>query len=181
MQLFTCKICLTKSIRHIQKNEFVMKRVIAILAGMCLLFSACDETIPENGETSGLKISSGSICGWCAGGDSLVLTQGKYDFVAFNPCSEWVYIIRKSGALTSKQWSDLLSEFNYEEFSAVDINTCNVCADGCDNWIEIELNEQKHRISFGQSHTDSVAIMSILPFIGKLNELKDELTTITNE
>ena len=153
-----------------------MSRLIYSLLMIGLFLAACEEDKSVVNRFDGdMVISSGYICGWCAGADSLFLENGTYSYIAYGQCSPEA-IVDKSGQVTQAQWEELLQGFDFDDFASIEINTCNVCVDGCDYWVEIKHGEEIYKISFGHSPQDSAAIAPILPFIEKLDELKAELT-----
>ena len=144
-----------------------MRIVIPITVILCLSFVACDDNKEINHE---FIIKTGRECGWCGGSDSLTITKVKSHFYYDNPCDN-----TKDKELeretVSKEWHDLLITLNWNEFTDININTCALCADGCDTWIWIQHNDSIHQIRFTDG---SPEIVPILPFVEKLQALQAE-------
>jgi hypothetical protein len=150
-------------------NKFFLPLAIA----MFFFISCVNNKSDLNLKTTKLEISYCSVCGWCAGGDSLHLTVDSTYFLKNKPCEE---LTNKKDILTNKKdWNELLDLLDYEEFQKIDLNTCNVCADGCDSWITVTDGINSHTIRYG--FADSSTIETIRPFVDKLAEIKAKVNT----
>ncbi|MFB6317141.1 hypothetical protein [Saccharicrinis sp. FJH54] len=118
-----------------------------------------------------IVIKTGTFCGWCAGADSLLITSEIINYGWKDPCDN--NDIFKSFTTDSADFEELINLLNYDEFKLLDLNSCNVCADGCDTWIEILMDNKSHYIRFG--YRDTTAIAPILPLVNKLSEIKASL------
>jgi hypothetical protein len=126
-----------------------------------------DDDLLKSGK--GLKITIGSVCGWCAGGDSLFITESGTSFTRFIPCGGNGYA--KDTITNPNEWNELLEKLDLAEFKKITINTCYLCVDGCDTWILVKNDTFSHRISFG--YNDTVALENIRPFVDKLKKIRD--------
>jgi len=144
-------------------------RIILLLAISCLLFASCD----EGGASSTIVIKTGRECGWCGGAESLVITKTISDYIFNNACekSKGKEIHEKTD---SKEWHELLSTLNWNDFVKVDVNTCALCADGCDTWIWIQNGETVHQIRFTEN---SPEIDPIRTFVEKLGTYYEKIRT----
>jgi hypothetical protein len=150
-------------------NKFLLPLGIALI-----ILSSCNSNKNElDLKTTNLKISYCSICGWCAGSDSLLLTQDSTYYLKNKPCKELTN--KKDTLSTKKDWEELISLLDTEEFNKIDLNTCYVCADGCDSWITVNDGFSTHTIRYGDA--DSAAIVTIRPFVDKLAEIKAKINT----
>ncbi|NJM16538.1 MAG: hypothetical protein HC896_15200 [Bacteroidales bacterium] len=113
------------------------------------LFIQCEETINQPVNKNNLLISTGTICGWCAGGDSLTLSQDSIWLKSYTPCGTATSTV--GFTMPPVLWDSLVAALDLEAFRQLDYNTCNVCADGCDTWIRIAKDSLRHKISFGGS------------------------------
>lgn len=113
------------------------------------LFWGCDET--ENESESDLKIEYGSVCGWCAGEEFITVTSSKISYYRNIPCGDDKGTTRKSRKISASEWNKIISSFNIEAFKTLKFNTCNVCADGCDEIIRITENGNLHEIRYSPS------------------------------
>ncbi len=136
-----------------------------ILILFLVLIISCDS---EN-EKPEMVFTIGTVCGWCAGSDSLVITKQKKTFTLAAICDRKEK--RTSNLTPETEWEELIALYNQQKFEAININTCNVCADGCDTWIRVENGDFSHEIRFG--YQDSV-IFPIKEFVEKLESLKSK-------
>lgn len=121
-------------------------------------------------EKSEMVITIGTVCGWCAGSDSLVITKQKKAFTLAAICDRKE---KRISNLTPKtEWEELLALYNQQKFEAINVNTCNVCADGCDTWIRVENGDFNHEIRFG--YGDSTILVPIKEFVEKLENIKSK-------
>jgi hypothetical protein len=151
-----------------------MRKYLLTLGLLIFLFTACTENRNElDLKTNKVEISMCSICGWCAGGDSLLVTQEKTYFESNTECGK----ITKNREIETPEndWDELLKLLDKEEFQKIEINTCNVCVDGCDTWITLNDGGKSHTIRFG--FNDSLAIAEIQPFVDKLKEIRAKIDT----
>ena len=115
-----------------------------------------------------MVITIGSVCGWCAGSDSLVITKIKKTFTLAAICDRKEK--RTSNLTPETEWEELIALYNQNKFEAINVNSCNVCADGCDTWIRVENGDFNHEIRFGFG--DSTILVPIKEFVEKLENMK---------
>ena len=144
-----------------------MKVIQFILLILFLVqFASCEvET-----EQPDMVITIGSVCGWCAGSDSLVITKIKKTFTLAAICDRKEK--RMSNLTPQTEWEELLALYNQQKFKAINVNSCNVCADGCDTWIRVENGDFNHEIRFG--YGDSIILAPIKEFVEKLEKIKNK-------
>lgn len=153
-----------------------MKKLFYFLSFM-ILFTAChkDDDAFDFSKKE-LEITSGYVCGWCAGADSIVMVNDVYKYNAFNPCAgEAINNQEKTGTVQAEQWNELVQLLDFDDFLAIDINTCHVCADGCDYWVRIRQGNETHEIRYGSLQDDSLTLAPVWPFLEKLDSLKNVL------
>ena len=133
-----------------------------------ILLARCDRgENPRPEETERLTFTIGTICGWCAGGDSLTISKDSTRYESFSPCDDSAY---SAGTVTDPAaWKELTGLFDAVEFQKILINTCYYCVDGCDTWIMVTGDSISHRIRFG--YRDSLAIQQIKLFVSHLESL----------
>lgn len=139
-----------------------MRKIIPVVMLFCSLGFSCED---ENKTNPDFIIKTGRDCGWCGGSDSLVITEFKSHYVFGNPCDETKNKIKITETNRS-EWNELLNTLNWEEFKKVNVNTCAVCADGCDTWILIQNQQMTHQIRFTEN---SPEIEPIRTFVEKLS------------
>jgi hypothetical protein len=76
------------------------------------------------------------------------------------------------GQITTSEFENLLSLLDFEEFKKLDLNSCNVCFDGCDDWIFIDTGSESHYIRFTRNDPK---LEPIQEFIAQMNAVKTQL------
>lgn len=144
-----------------------MRTLIIISALLSFLGMACED---DGNESPKIIIATGKVCGWCGGADSLAITSiwSAYEFRSSCAGIEDKKIVEKT---LPAEWSDLLASLNWNDFKDVNVNTCALCGDGCDTWINIKNGDETHRIRFTES---SPEIEPIQTFVQKLSVLHEE-------
>ncbi len=132
-----------------------------------VLFSCSDEIVIQEDYT----IKFGSECGWCAGQEFITVSSTKVEYEQNIPCGDDQGTIEKSMDFCSCEWNDLNASFDYSLYKKLDYNTCNVCADGCDEIIIITEDGSSHELRY--SFSDKVEGMEDLR--QKLTELMDKM------
>lgn len=139
---------------------------IILILFLVLIISCESET-----EKPEMVFTIGTVCGWCAGSDSLVITKQKKTFTLAAICDRKEK--RTSNLTPETEWEELIALYNQQKFEAINVNTCNVCADGCDTWIRVENGNFSHEIRFGGIQ-DSTILKPIKEFVEKLESLKSK-------
>ena len=140
---------------------------IFLLASMLLLLWAI--SCNKDKETYNLTIVGGSVCGWCAGSDSVIISEYKINYRNMHSCDHHAY--SKVAHIEKSEWDKLTGLVDFDAFSNIHLNTCNVCVDGCDKWITLRNGSYLHTIRFG--YQDSAAIQSIKPLVDKLDSIRE--------
>jgi hypothetical protein len=147
-----------------------MRRIKLTIVISIVLMLSCEKGKDNND----LMISMGTVCGWCGGSDSLIITEDKSSYEYNNLCDNNDF---SRNTLTGKcEWNELIELLDMDKFQNININTCYVCIDGCDTWISLKDGSVSHKIRFG--FEDSAAIMDIRPFIDKLDSIRIEFRKI---
>jgi hypothetical protein len=146
-----------------------MSKLIPLLFIAALSTMSCvNHDMPETLE--GLVIKTGESCGWCAGSDSLTLTEAT-TYYEYHPACGGKAKYKRTNTDTQR-WNELLATLDVEKFLAIDVNTCNVCADGCDVTIYLRKDNITHQIRFGLGQSPET--VPIKPFVDKLNAWREE-------
>ena len=161
-QLFEC-------FGHLYQKRFNMKRKIIFFCSFVFVAWACSESKEFQLEKSDLVIKAGTVCGWCAKNDTLIISGKSYRYVNFIQCSTTNPSVKKTGKLETTELESLLNQLDLQEFKKLELNSCNVCVDGCDDWITIKNGAETHTIRF--SRNDS-KLQPIKAFVDQLNALK---------
>jgi hypothetical protein len=133
----------------------------------CFIGASCDD---DKNEGSHIIIKTGKACGWCAGADSLVVTSVKSIYQFTHGCDE-TKNKEKIESTARAAWTELVSSLKWNEFKKVNVNTCALCADGCDIWISIQNGVETHEIRFTDN---SPEIEPVRTFVEKLKAFHDE-------
>lgn len=146
-----------------------MKRIL-IFSMLVILALACqDEQLASEKSPSGFTIKTGTICGWCSKNDTLSIIGNSVRYVNYTQCNNSIPALEKTGEMNNAELDSLLMMLDFGEFKKIELNTCNVCADGCDTWIYIQNDGDSHLIRFtgNESNLDPVK-----EFIERLNAIK---------
>jgi hypothetical protein len=127
--------------------------------------------LEEKNPYAGLVIKTGTVCGWCTVNDTLTITGINARYVNYTNCSTGNPIRVKTEQIESSEMDDLLAQLDIDELNKLDLNSCNVCVDGCDDWIFFEKGSESHYIRFGGNEPQLQPIQS---FIDKLNAIKTQ-------
>ncbi|GAB4031489.1 hypothetical protein [Spirosoma gilvum] len=141
-----------------------------LLAAFILLFGRCSSSLSPKKLTDadGLVIRTGTSAGMCVGycvfdyvlsGTSITLTQSpnrSQSTIATKTCQS---------TLSQAAWNDLLTTVDLDAFEKQPaVLGCPDCADGGAEYVELQLGEQKHRVTFqyGQTIPGSEALVDKL-------------------
>jgi hypothetical protein len=112
-------------------------------------------------------IRAGYACGWGSGEDSLVISSSEIKYVYYVPMESAQPKINESRATTKSEWDEIENAVDFKIFRKLDYNTCNICVDGCDEWISMKGDDINHQIRYNKGlKIDSIA---------KLQEIIDRI------
>jgi hypothetical protein len=137
-----------------------MKKLFFLLS-LVILFS-CKKTDDD------LIIKAGYACGWGAGQDSLVISQSEIKYVYWVPARYSHAVIDTIRALTKSEWDEIVDAVNISTFRKLDYNSCNICVDGCDEWISMQGDNVNHQIRYSKG----LQIESIAKLQGIIERIK---------
>jgi hypothetical protein len=149
-----------------------MREIFACLV-LLAAFSCARETIEEKSKGSDFIIKTGTVCGWCTVNDTLTIIGTTVRYVNYANCSTASPTVQKNGQLNLAERNDLLAKLNLSEFKKLELNSCNVCADGCDDWISFSNGTDSHTIRFSRNDPQLQPIKS---FVDQLNQIKTQYT-----
>lgn len=145
--------------------------MLAISALLILL--NCKKTDSDQTVNSNLVIKAGYICGWGSGEDSIEISKTLIKYVYYVPSKSQQPQIRKTRTVSSTEWTEISNDVNMDNFIKLNYQTCNVCIDGCDEWIFIQKNNLSHGIRFSKGATiDTISKLQI-----KLSQLRTEFNS----
>jgi hypothetical protein len=143
-----------------------MKLSIQLLLILFCLLSSCK----KSEHNSDMLIKAGFICGWGSGTDSLEISQTGIKYSYYIPSKSNLPIIVKTRSVSENEWVEILSDVDIDTFMRLNYQSCNVCFDGCDEWITIRNDHISHMIRFAKD----LKIDSISGLQNKLTELRAE-------
>jgi hypothetical protein len=79
-----------------------------------------------------------------------VITKETIKYVYFIPAISKEPVINKSRAVSETEWTEIQNDFNLDDFVKLNYQSCNICLDGCDEWISIKKNQISHEIRFAK-------------------------------
>ena len=127
--------------------KLLLFELLFILAILCDGCDLVERNLPAN---SDLIIQNGYVCGWGAGTDSLIITKNEIRYMFYTPRLSLEPQILKSRSIPETEWNEIVHSFKVTEFEKLNNNTCNVCFDGCDEWIAVQNGQSSHKITFGK-------------------------------
>jgi len=146
----------------------MMSKVLFLIALAFAVFS-CSESKEFQLEKSDLVIKTGTVCGWCARNDTLIISGKSFRYVNYIQCRTTNPSVKKTGNLESAELESLRNELDFQEFKKLELNSCNVCVDGCDDWISIKNGPETHTIRFSRNDSH---LQSIKQFVDQINAIK---------
>jgi hypothetical protein len=121
-----------------------MKKSLFLFIIAFLLVVGCK----KSGDKEDLVIKAGFMCGWGAGEDSLNISESIVDYVFYIPSKSSLAQTDTSRIVKKNEWEEILNSFDIDDFMKLEYNTCNICVDGCDEWISIQNDRIYHKIRF---------------------------------
>jgi hypothetical protein len=146
------------------------RRSFLFLLALGILLICCKKTDSNPIDNTELIIKAGYVCGWGTGTDSIEISESGIKYVYYIPSISQQPKISKTRPISDVEWSEILGEVNMDDFVKLKYQTCNVCVDGCDEWIYIQKDKITHKITFGQG----LKIDTISKLQDKLSQLKKE-------
>jgi len=139
-----------------------MFRKTSILVLVIFVFLSCrHEQVAEDSVSNSMSIKTGTICGWCSKDDTLSIKGNAVRYINFWDCRT-NQSLEKKGILSALEWNALVAKLDFDELKKLNLNTCNYCADGCDEWLLIEKGSESHYIRFGIDDPELKPIKSFL-------------------
>jgi hypothetical protein len=94
--------------------------------------------------------------------------------VNFIQCNTTNPSVKKTGEIDQESLNQLKASLDFAEFKKLDMNSCNVCVDGCDDWITIKNGVESHTIRFSRNDPK---LQPIKAFVESLSSLKEKYRT----
>lgn len=132
-------------------NDLSMKNLLILI----FLLTTCLFGCKKSEDNSSLKdkpnliITAGYMCGWGSGEDSLIISSTLIKYVYSVPARSSTPEIYKIRPTTTIEWNSIVNSININNFINLNYNSCNICVDGCDEWISVKTDSLIHQIRFG--------------------------------
>jgi hypothetical protein len=148
----------------------MIRKITFAISFVLMVFSCSNDNdqLVEKSGNPGLKIQTGTICGWCSVNDTLTLQSNSFRYINYAQCSTSP-TTEMTGEIESSEMAALLSKLDLKELKKLDLNSCNVCFDGCDEWILYENGSESHYIRFSSGDPK---LQTIKAFVDQLNAIK---------
>jgi hypothetical protein len=144
----------------------------ALLIGFLLCFAGCKKT--DNNalfyDSSSIIINAGFYCGWGAGADSLFISRSEIKYLYYVPAESMLPKIIRSRSVPDTEWINIVNSIDLKDFIKLKYNSCNVCVDGCDEWISVQTDQISHQIRFSKG----LRIDTIYKLQNKIEQLRSE-------
>jgi hypothetical protein len=129
---------------NLRKEKLVSTSILIFI--MLSVFQGCVKY--QTVSNSEMNINAGFVCGWGSGMDSLNISRDSITYSYWVPATSPDPVINKSRPVTESEWKEISGSVNFTEFLNLDYHSCNVCVDGCDEWISIQNDNISPKITF---------------------------------
>lgn len=147
-----------------------MSKIAVFFILLTALALGCqEEQLVTEGDLSKVVIKTGTICGWCSLNDTLTISGNAARYVNYTQCNNSTPAVEKNDQIATSELETLLSQLDFEELKKLDLNSCNICFDGCDDWIYFDNGTESHYIRFTRNDPK---LQPIKDFVDQLNDLK---------
>lgn len=143
-----------------------MKKILWLCI-VVFAIGACTKSIIDT-QKSDFVVTTGTVCGWCSQNDTLTIDGNKIRYVNFKQCNNTNPSVSKTGMLDQSSL-EKLSLVDFEAFKMIELNSCNVCFDGCDDWITIKNGSETHTIRFSRNDPK---LQPVKAFVDQLSAIK---------
>ena len=147
-----------------------MRKTLFVFVSITLIVFGCKKTDSNQTDNSSLIIKAGYVCGWGSGTDSLEITKTAIKYLYFVPSKSSSPQISKTRSVSSNEWTEIQGDVNTDNFLKLNYQTCNVCVDGCDEWILIKNDKVSHKITYTKGQK-----------LDTISKLQDKLTQLRAE
>lgn len=145
-----------------------MKQLLNLSIIVFVLFvSACANF--KKRSNNDMVVHFNGACGWCAGSDSMYLNKSVETYSKPPVCNFKGVAYEYPAA--PKNWEALVETFDMSKFKQIEMNTCAVCVDGCDDWVTVRQGNDVHTIRY--SDIEHEALLPIKPFLEKLRSIRE--------
>ena len=149
-----------------------MKNLLNTIIIFLLIFAiACDQE--RTNMQDDFIIEFGTVCGWCSGEELIKVSESEITYLRNIPCGDNKGTIQKDRLISSNEWKEINGSFDYSYFKTLNYNECNVCADGCDEFIRITEYNTTYEIRYSPGkQIDGLEDLKAL-FTNLLDEMRE--------
>jgi hypothetical protein len=151
-----------------------MKPPAILILSVFILFLSCKKSEVKSDSSqfinSGFMIKAGFECGWGSGTDTIEISKTMIKYVYYIPSKSYIPQFIKTRAVPDSEWTEIVNDVNYNDFEKLYYQSCDICVDGCDEWIFIKDEQLSHEIRFSKG----LRIESISKLQDKLAQLRAE-------
>ena len=151
------------------KRNLMLKNILLAAMVVILALSCQDEQYVMEKDQSGIIIQSGTICGWCSLNDTLTISGTFTRYVNYTQCNNNQPTVEKMKQIAASEVDSLWTLLDFAELKKIDLNTCNICFDGCDDWLYVNNGKDSHYIRFTRNDPK---LQPIQAFLDRLNAIK---------
>lgn len=153
----------------VSKRTHMLQKFLFTCAVFLVAFSCTYDSLEDKSNNPELIIKVGTICGWGAVNDTLtIIGDCAVRYVNYTRESAGKPMV-KNGVIKPSELEALIDQLNFVEFKKLELNTCNVCFDGCDDWISFTNGKENHYIRFTKGDSK---LQPIKAFVDQLNAIK---------
>lgn len=152
----------------------MLKEILFVIFVVLIVISCQSDQLTEKNLHSNLIIKTGTVCGWCTVNDTLSIHGIAVKYVNYTKCDNSKPVVEKNGQLPTSELEALINKLDISELKKIELNSCNVCADGCDDWILFDNGSQSHYIRFGKGDPK---LQPFQAFIYQLNAIRTKYST----
>jgi len=80
----------------------------------------------------------------------LTIRGNAVRYVNYTQCGNARPAVEKNGPISTSELEALLAKLDFQELKKLNLNSCNLCVDGCDDWIYFDNGTETHYIRLRQ-------------------------------
>lgn len=153
----------------------MLRKFIFVITVITFTLSCTYDSLEDKSNDSDLIIKTGTVCGWCTVNDTLSISGNTVRYVNYANCTTNKPSVEKAGLINTVDLDELLAKLDFAELKKLDLNSCNVCFDGCDDWIFFSNGAENHYIRFTRNDPK---LQPILAFVDELNAIKIQYISV---
>lgn len=142
---------------------------LIILTAIFCYSCSTDSDNPDEMIVNEIDIYFGSFGGLCGYSDSLsIFSNLDTHFELEDFCTDTDFETEKS--LSQSEYDDLINSFSLTDFESLNLNSCDRCVDGIDNFLHIVSSDFRHRIVYANEDNINI-IQDLITELESIREL----------